>query len=300
MCIDQLGREVGIGSIRAHVQVHRDRSDHSRVFGERRGLEHQHVVALGERLAGKSRAKKTRVLALVESTAFENRLTRRQAAADGRHRIPGIEIVVERRCVGSRQRGIQPAVGVEVVTDEAGIGQRPIVGGDPAAAVIQTPFGVAPSRTASHHEQPHRGLGLDAIGDPSHPMIEPALAERPPVGRDVAVECRRRAKIHVAGGSGIAIAVQPGPHDQPHRPMFLARERDIVFGRGTNVRVVPARNVHLRYIGGAVVISRGVDAELLPIAVEIPVLPLLEQVALVLGHGANRRMSTRPRHVPEP
>src|SRR5215472_14363646 len=58
--------------------------------------------------------------------------------------------------------------------------------------------------------------------------------------------------------------------------------------------------MHDRHVGMAVIEPLGIDPRLLPVIVEGAVRPLLEQVVLVLGRGADRGISLVPRHAPEP
>ena len=84
------------------------------------------------------------------------------------------------------------------------------------------------------------------------------------------------------------------------RAALRARQAEIILHRGARIGVVPARQVHDRHIGIAVVEPLGIDAGLLPVIVENAVRPLLEQIVLVFGRGADRRIPLAPRHAREP
>src|SRR5258708_20562383 len=92
----------------------------------------------------------------------------------------------------------------------------------------------------------------------------------------------------------------PWPEDQSGWPALGARQTEIVLDRCQRIRIVPARQMHGRDVGIGAVIALGVDPRLLPEFVEIAVRPLLEQVALVFGRGADRRIPLVPCHPPEP
>ena len=92
----------------------------------------------------------------------------------------------------------------------------------------------------------------------------------------------------------------PRPQDQPLRSAPGALQPRVVAGRRQRIRVPPGRHVHA---GGArvpVVKTLGPDAELLPERIERAVRPLLEQIGLVVGMMAQRRVPGPPGHAGEP
>ncbi len=92
----------------------------------------------------------------------------------------------------------------------------------------------------------------------------------------------------------------PWPEDQTLRTAPGASQADMVVGRGARIGVVPARQMHDRDGGVAVVKALGVDARLLPVFVKDALRPLFEQIVLVFGGGADRRIPPGPRHPAEP
>ena len=98
------------------------------------------------------------------------------------------------------------------------------------------------------------------------------------------------AELDLAGVAQRAVAMRPRPEDQLHRAALRPRQAGIVLHRGARIGVVPARQMHHRHVGIGVVKAFGIDAGLLPVIVEIAVRPLLEQILLVFGRGADRRV----------
>jgi hypothetical protein len=79
-----------------------DQSGDLEVFGQRRGLEHQHIATLGERPVGRLRAEGPRPRALVVGAAIHDRCARREGAADRRHRVARVGGIAERRTALAR------------------------------------------------------------------------------------------------------------------------------------------------------------------------------------------------------
>src|ERR1700726_3968577 len=86
----------------------------------------------------------------------------------------------------------------------------------------------------------------------------------------------------------------PWAEDQLRWPAPGAREALVILHRGAGIGVVPARQMHGRHIGVAVVITLGIDAGLLPEFVEGAARPLLEQIILVIWGGADWRFAAMP------
>ncbi|MCY1391528.1 hypothetical protein D9M71_63730 [compost metagenome] len=130
--------------------------------------------------------------------------------------------------------------------------------------------------------------------------LEPVDAAGQPVPGDVAVEVRRRAEFHVAAVTDVAVTVQPRPHHQAVAALVHGAEAEVVVQRGADVSVVPAGHEQNRHVRDPRVEALGVDAQLLPVAVEVAALPLFEQVVLVLGQVPQRRVTAAPGHPREP
>ena len=91
--VDQLGGEIGIGAIGRNPQADREGTSHFDIFAQRRRLEHQNVLPLGERPIRRLRAVKPRALALIESAADHDRTPRCDVAADRGDWVPRIVFV---------------------------------------------------------------------------------------------------------------------------------------------------------------------------------------------------------------
>jgi hypothetical protein len=117
-------------------------------------------------------------------------------SADGGYRVVGVvDEGVGRFSSGwcHRQRpvavpGVGLAVAMRVVAGEAGAGQRPVLGGPPLVG--------------SHHEDHHRRLLLDTVGNVFDPPVEPAQLETVEVDR-----------LSVGGGTEVTVGEHPGQVD---------------------------------------------------------------------------------------
>src|SRR5205085_2290579 len=173
-------------------------------------------------------------------------------------------------------------------------GYRPIAGIAPEPAMVEPPRRRLPPGAAAHHKDPHRRLAVDAVIEPFDPAVEPATPQFEEILAEIAVNRRGRTEINLAGITKRAVAMRPWTKDQPRRRVLRTREPLVIFHRGAGIGVVPARQVHCRYIRIAVVISFGVNAGLLPEFVKCAARPLLEQVILVFRRGADRGAAAPP------
>ena len=94
--------------------------------------------------------------------------------------------------------------------------------------------------------------------------------------------------------------MSPRSEYQLHPAALGARQADVVLHRGSRIGVVPARQMHDRHIGITLVETLRVDPRPLPVIVKHAVRPLLEQIVLVFGCGADRRVPFMPGHSAEP
>ena len=179
---------------------------------------------------------------------------------------------------------------------EAHARRRPVLGADPAPAMIEMTTRCARAAAAAHDEDAHRRLVERRV---LHDMVEEAQAVGAPVAAP-GIDRRVGAEIDVAEHAVAAIAVGPRPEDQPLWSAPGGFQPEIIAGRRQRVGIVPRRHVDAGRAAVAFVETLGPDAELLPERVELAVRPLLEEIGFVIGMVAQRRMAGFPRHAREP
>jgi len=110
--------------------------------------------------------------------------------------------------------GAERPVAVQVEVGEPRARQRPLTLVAPAAAVHESAGSRAPSRTATHHEDPQRRLGVEAVVHAAQPPIEPAQVQLVE-----ARQGRRPPELHVAGVRQLdrLRSVRPRPDERAHR-----------------------------------------------------------------------------------
>jgi hypothetical protein len=172
------------------------------------------------------------------------------------------------------------------------VGQGPGIRLDPGAAVVQMTGPGARAAAAAHQEQPHLARARARFA------LEPAREIGQPAGQPVrihlSVEHRLRPEIHITDHPLGAVAVGPAAHDQFQRPFGVAVQPGEILQRGLHIDIVPAGHEQDRHAGETVVVSRRPDAGAFPEIVKGAVLPLVQQIAFVVGVPADGRAAARP------
>src|SRR5439155_9860565 len=110
------------------------------------------------------------------------------------------------------------AIRLHVETGPKRLGQRPIAGLAPQAAVVEPAGRCLPPGAAPHDENPHRRFAVDTVVEPLDPAIEPATSQFEEILGEILIDRRGRSEINLTRVTQRAIAMRPRAENQLRRP----------------------------------------------------------------------------------